>query len=233
MQICLDPLPKEDVWNINNSHVTNLMSQLLDTADSWLQLCDSLTRLFWPNYAKHPWIGETHLPKGVQLLKERILEMRNIKNLYKQISFLLNDYETEEIMRTESPFKNFNIFETSASGQTKWNKALQRFDQLLEPIDERIGNALKVQLSQHLTNPRQVIFIFSKYETLIQRPTVLELLTIEREQFVQSLHILLQDLRKAMGDTNTEPDTGHLSVICNECRWLKVVQHEVPIIYNV
>uniref|UniRef100_A0A1B0AQ10 Dynein heavy chain, cytoplasmic n=1 Tax=Glossina palpalis gambiensis TaxID=67801 RepID=A0A1B0AQ10_9MUSC len=233
MHICLDPLPKDDVWNINNCHVTNLMSQLLDTADSWLQLCDSLTRLFWPNYAKHPWIGETHLPKGVQLLKERILDIRNIKNLYKQISFLLNDYEMEDIMRTESPFKNFNIFETSASGQTKWNKALQRFEELLEPIDERIGNALKVQLSQHLSNPRQIIFIFSKYETLIQRPTVLELLTIEREQFVQSLHILLQDLRKAMIDTNMEPDTAHLSVICNECRWLKVVQHEIQEVEKV
>uniref|UniRef100_A0A1A9WMF6 Dynein heavy chain, cytoplasmic n=1 Tax=Glossina brevipalpis TaxID=37001 RepID=A0A1A9WMF6_9MUSC len=233
MQICLDPLLKEDVWNISNFHVSSLMSQLLDTADSWLQLCDSLTRLFWPNYAKHPWVGETHLPKGVQLLKERIMDIRNIKSLYKQISFLLNDYESEEIMRTESPFKNFNIFETSVAGRTKWNKALQVFEQLLQPIDERIASALKVQLSQHMSNPRQVIFIFSKYETLIQRPTVLELLTIEREQFMQSLHILLQDLRKAMSDTNMEPDTGHLSVICNECRWLKVVQHEIQEIEKV
>lgn len=104
---------------------------------------------------------------------------------------------------------------------------------MLQPIDERIAAALKAQLHHHLSNPRQVIFIFSKYEMLIQRPAVLELLSIEREQFLQSLHLLLQDLRKAMTDTNMEPDTGHLSVICNECRWLKVVQYQIQEIEKV
>lgn len=129
--------------------------------------------------------------------------------------------------------KDFNIFDTSALGQAKWHKALNHFEQVLQPIDERIAAALKAQLHHYLSNPRQVIFIFSKYETLIQRPAVLELLTIEREQFLQSLHILLQDLRKAMADSNMEPDTGHLSVICNECRWLKVVQHQIQEIEKV
>lgn len=107
---------------------------------------------------------------------------------------------------------------------------MNQFEQILQPIDEKIAFALKAQLHNYLSNARQIIFIFSKYETLIQRPAVLELLTIEREQFVQSLQILLQDLRKAMNDTNMEPDTGHMSVICNECRWLKVVQYQVKII---
>lgn len=227
IEACLDQLITEDIWSLNNPHVNSLMSQCIDTAESWMQLCDSLTRLFWPNYVKHPWVGEAHVPKRAEQFKERVLEIRNIKNLYKQISTLLHDNEMREMLQTDSPFRDFNIFDTSAMGQTKWNKALQNFEQLLQPIDERIAAALKSQLHHHLSNPRQVIFIFSKYETLIQRPTVLELLTIEREQFLQSLHILLHDLRKAMTDTNMEPDTGHLSVICNECRWLKVVQHQV------
>ncbi|XP_043864409.1 uncharacterized protein LOC122757130, partial [Drosophila mojavensis] len=128
---------------------------------------------------------------------------------------------------------DLNIFDTSPSGQAKWQKALQHFEQVLQPIDERMAAALKSQLHHHLSNPRQVIFIFSKYEMLIQRPAVLELLSIEREQFLQSLHLLLQDLRKAMTDTNMEPDTGHLSVICNECRWLKVVQYQIQEIEKV
>lgn len=224
---CLEQLLKEDIWSLNNSHTTSLMSQCIDTAESWIQLCDSLSRLFWPNYVKHPWLGEPHIPKQALQFKERIIEIRNIKNLYQQIATLLNDEDTWEMIRNESPFKDANIFDTTPMGLSKWNKCLQNFEQLLQPIDERIAQALKLQLHPHLSNPRQVIYIFSKYETLIQRPCVLELLTIEREQFMQSLQILLQDLRKAMVDTNMEPDTDHLSVICNECRWLKVVQYQV------
>lgn len=235
----------EDIWNLNSQHMNTQMSQCIDTADSWMQLCDSLTRLFWPNYVQHPWVGKPHVSKRGQQFKERLLEIKNIRDLYKQIATLLDDEEMQSILYETSPFKGkifvypsrvhhhlissteVNIFDTTPLGQSRWNKALQYFEQVLQPIDERIASALKAQLHNHLSNPRQVIFIFSKYETLIQRPAVLELLTIEREQFLQSLQYLLQDLRKAMSDTNMEPDTGHLSVICNECRWLKVVQYQV------
>ncbi|XP_067625981.1 cytoplasmic dynein 2 heavy chain 1-like [Eurosta solidaginis] len=230
LEICVEQLLMEDIWNLNSHHVSTLMSQCIDTADSWLQLCDSLTRLFWPNYAQHPWVGEPHVPN---LFKDRLTEIKNIKNLYKQIVTLLGDEETKQMLYESSPFKEINIVDTTSLGQSKWNKALQYFEQVLQPIDERIPAALKAQLHNHLSNPRQVIFIFSKYETLIQRPAVLEFLTIEREQFLQSYQILLQDLRKAMSDTNMAPDSGHLSVICNECRWLKVVQYQINEIEKV
>ncbi|XP_017012255.3 cytoplasmic dynein 2 heavy chain 1 [Drosophila takahashii] len=233
LEVCLTQLLAEDIWSLNSSHVNNLMGQSIDTVDAWIQLCDSLTRLFWPNYVKHPWLGDPHAAKRGQQFKERLSEIRSIKQLYKQIATLLDDAELQEMFQEQAPFTDFNIFDTSSLGQSKWHKALQHFEQVLQPIDERIAAALKCQLHNHLSNPRQVIFIFSKYETLIQRPAVLELLTIEREQFLQSLHILLQDLRKAMVDSNMEPDTGHLSVICNECRWLKVVQHQIQEIEKV
>ncbi|ALC40164.1 btv [Drosophila busckii] len=233
LEACLGQLMGEDIWSLNSYHVNNLMSQCMDTVDAWMQLCDSLTRLFWPNYVKHPWVGEPYVPRRGQQFKERLAEIRNIKQLYKQIATLLNDAELQEMFEEQAGFSDFNIFDTSPTGQAKWTKALQHFEQVLQPIDERIAAALKAQLHHHLSNPRQVIFIFSKYETLIQRPAVLELLTIEREQFLQSLQLLLQDLRKAMTDTNMEPDSGHLSVICNECRWLKVVQYQIQEIEKV
>ncbi|XP_036340109.1 cytoplasmic dynein 2 heavy chain 1-like [Rhagoletis pomonella] len=233
LEECIKQLQTEDIWSLSSHHVNALMSLCIDTTESWIQLCDSLTRLFWPNYAQHPWIGVPHVPKRSQQFKERLLEIKNIRNLYKQIATLLNDEEMKCMLYESSPFKDINIFDTTTLGQTKWNTALQCFEQILQPIDERLASALKALLHNHLRNPRQVIFIFSKYETLIQRTAGLELLTIEREQFLQSLLILLQDLRKALSDTNMEPETGHLSVICNECRWLKVVQHQIQEIEKV
>ncbi|XP_060645040.1 cytoplasmic dynein 2 heavy chain 1 [Drosophila nasuta] len=233
LEACLLQLHAEDIWSLASYNVNNLMGQCMDTVDAWMQLCDSLTRLFWPNYVKHPWLGEPHVPRRGQQFKARLGEIRSIKQLYKQIATLLNDAELQEMFQEQAAFSDFNIFDTTPPGQNKWNKALQHFELVLQPIDERIAAALKSQLHYHLSNPRQVIYIFSKYEMLIQRPAVLELLSIEREQFLQSLHLLLQDLRKAMTDTNMEPDTGHLSVICNECRWLKVVQHQIQEIEKV
>ncbi|CAD7084661.1 unnamed protein product [Hermetia illucens] len=233
VETCIENLMNEDVWNVSSYHINNLMNQVLDITESWMQLCDSLTRLFWPNYGQHPWIGKPHSPQQGHLFKERLSEIKGIKNLYKQIITLLDDHEIRNMLSWNSPFKSINVFDTTAVGQKKWNKALQQFEQLLQPIDERIALGIKYELHHHLNNPRQVIFIFSKYDTLIQRPMILELLTTEREQFLQSLQLLLQDLKKAMNDTNVEPHVGHLSTLCNECRWLKVVQHQLDEIEKV
>lgn len=95
----------EDIWSLNSHNVNPQMSQCIDTAESWMQLCDSLTRLFWPNYVQHPWVGEPHVSKRTQQFKERILEIKNIRNLYKQIATLLDDEEMQSMLYETSPFK--------------------------------------------------------------------------------------------------------------------------------
>lgn len=104
LEVCLTQLLAEDIWSLNSSHVNNLMSQSIDTVDAWVQLCDSLTRLFWPNYLKHPWLGDPHIPKRGQLFKERLSEIRGIKQLYKQIATLLDDDELQEMFQEQAPF---------------------------------------------------------------------------------------------------------------------------------
>lgn len=104
LEACLVQLLAEDIWSLNSYYVNNLMSQCMDTVDAWMQLCDSLTRLFWPNYVKHPWLGEPHVPRRGQQFKERLGEIRNIKQLYKQIATLLNDAELQEMFQEQAAF---------------------------------------------------------------------------------------------------------------------------------
>ena len=106
VDISIDQLLLEDMWNISSYYVNNLMSQSMDNVDSWIQLCDSLTRLFWPNYMQHPWMGEPHVPKRAQMFKDRMAEIRNIKNLYKQIATLLDDEASREMLYDNSTFKS-------------------------------------------------------------------------------------------------------------------------------
>lgn len=104
LEACLMQLLAEDIWSLASYHVNNLMSQCMDTVDAWMQLCDSLTRLFWPNYVKHPWVGEPHVPRRGQQFKERLAEIRSIKQLYKQIATLLNDAELQEMFQEQAAF---------------------------------------------------------------------------------------------------------------------------------
>ncbi|XP_055390537.1 cytoplasmic dynein 2 heavy chain 1 [Condylostylus longicornis] len=227
IEICTEILLLENIWSLSSYHVNNLMSQAMDITDSWLQLCDTLTRLFWPNYIQHQWLGDPHIPKRGKQFKERLTEIRNIKNLYKQIVTLINIQEIRDLLSHNSAFKSVHIFDISSIGQMKWNKALNYFEQMLQPVDERIAMAIKGELQIHLNNPKQMMYIFQKYDTLIRRPTVMELLIPEREQFLQSLTAFIHDLRKTMNDINVEPNSSPLSTLCNECRWLKIIQYQV------
>lgn len=88
---CSDSLSTVDIWNINSIHTSQVLGENADTIDSWTHICDSLTRLFWPNNGTNPWTGPPHIPKNAQLFRERLNEIKMIKNLYTQIATIFNE----------------------------------------------------------------------------------------------------------------------------------------------
>lgn len=78
IEICIETMSNEDIWNINSIHINTLLEQITDIVDSWIQSCDTLTRLFWPNYNQHQWIGEPHTPNLAVVFKLRMTEVRNL-----------------------------------------------------------------------------------------------------------------------------------------------------------
>lgn len=229
IEICIENMLNEDIWNINSFHINTILSQVSDIAESWIQLCDSLTRLFWPNYSQHLWLGEPHIPKIANVFKTRLTEIKDIKNLHKQLISLFCEDESfvRSINAMFRPFKEINIFDTSPIGQQRWNKAVKKYELILEPTDDRIASTLKSQIHNHLNNPRQVVHIFSKYDIISQRPSVLESLTAEREHFLQSLKTLIKDLQTSINQNNESYDNNDLSRMVWETRWLKVGEYQI------
>lgn len=88
---CTDSLSTVDIWNINSIHTTQILGENVDTIESWIHICDTLTRLFWPNNSVNPWTGTPHIPKNAQLFRERLNEIKAIKNLYTQIATIFNE----------------------------------------------------------------------------------------------------------------------------------------------
>lgn len=84
-----------------------IINEVTEYIDSWLHVCDSLTRLFWPNNGNHTWIGEAHVPQQAVVFRERLDEIRSIKNMYRQISSILseNRHMTHNVKAMFLPFK--------------------------------------------------------------------------------------------------------------------------------
>lgn len=78
-----------------------------------------------------------------------------------------------------------------------------------------------------MNNPRQIVYIYSKYDLISKRPLILEALTAEREHFLQILGSLITELQESMGQIGENGDYDDLSPIVYETRWLKIIEHQI------
>lgn len=81
----------DDVFNINSFQVAEMLNEVSDYCDSWLHVCDTLTRLFWPNNGTHTWLGPPHVPTKAIQFKERLNEIKSIKTMYAQVASIFGD----------------------------------------------------------------------------------------------------------------------------------------------
>lgn len=110
IEICCENLINDnDIWNLNSFHIVQTINEVYECCESWIQLCESLTKLFWPNNIQHQWIGEPHIPMQAIQFRERLNEIKNIKNMYKQIAsiFLENNNQllSQNIGKVFRPFR--------------------------------------------------------------------------------------------------------------------------------
>lgn len=110
---CADRLMQvDDVWEMKSLHVYQTLNDSAAVIDAWIQVCDSLTRLFWPNYARHTWMGDAHTPKTATAFARRLDEIQAIRNVYKEIVCLFNEINQidKSVRRMFIPFRGFCHF---------------------------------------------------------------------------------------------------------------------------
>lgn len=122
---------------------------------------------------------------------------------------------------------DLSLTDISTIGEKKWKKSIEKYEQILEPIYEKISLILKSKLHTQLEKPNEIIQIFLRYETILKSADIMELLTAERQQFLQSLHGLIKNLKEILSEPKTCPDDAEISPICWETKELKLFQNEV------
>lgn len=119
------------------------------------------------------------------------------------------------------------IADISTVGEKKWIRATEKYQQILEPIYEKISMILKSKLHTHLDEPNEIIQIFLKYETILKSVDIMELLSAERQHFLESLLKLVKEMKELLAEPKTYPPDSEISSICWETKELKLFQNEV------
>jgi dynein heavy chain 2, cytosolic len=209
----------------------------MDIMNNWIQICDSLTRLFWTNCESHPWSGKPYIPSMMTKFKTRVEEINDIKQVHKQISLLSTEDETIDMKSRDYfySFRDINIFDTTPIGEKYWNTAKAKFEQSLSNIDEKIAMNIKFSIQSSLNNPRQVIYIFSKYENILKRQKIKDALKIECDHLHQSVLTFVKQLNQALIDSKKNPhdDDEDVSPIVSEIKWLKIIEYQVQEINQI
>lgn len=119
------------------------------------------------------------------------------------------------------------ISDISTIGEKKWKRASEKYEQILQPIYEKIAMILKSKLHTHLDEPNEIIQIFLKYETILKSADIMELLSAERQHFLQSLHKFVVMLKESLTEPKVYPDDSEISEVCYETKELKMFQNQV------
>lgn len=119
------------------------------------------------------------------------------------------------------------ISDISEIGEKKWKRAFEKYEQIQEPIYEKISFILKSKIFTHLDDPKEIIQIFLKYETILKNVDIMEMLFAERQHFLQSLHNLIKELKELLAEPKKYPKDAEISEICWETKELQLFQNEV------
>lgn len=228
---CAVSLRHDDPFSVDALHtVAEQLGEATELLNMWLRVCDSLTRLFWPNNGQHQWLGEPHRTALALQFVERLQDVGNMRAMFQQIVVVF-DGEAAALRRVQGIFQQFNdvnLFDITPFGCKRWSALQQRLEQQLQPIDEQCAQTVRTRLRPHLDNARQIVHLFATNAAILRRPSVMKLLAAEREQFACALHLLLDEMRTALATGAFQPDGAlHLSPVCNECQWLKIYEQQL------
>lgn len=230
---CIDDMNEQDnIWTSSSITINNLINNVLDIINNWMQVCDSMTRLFWTNCEHHMWIGSPYVSAIMTKFKNRMQEILEIKQIYKQITILSQEDDTIDMTAKDyfHTFRDINIFDTSLIGEKYWTTAKMKFDKSLANVDEKVVLNIKYSIQNSLNNPRQVIYIFTKYENIMNRPKIKDTLRIECDHLHQAIIVFVNELKAILLDCKSitqKNDDGQVSAVVTEIKWLKIIAYQM------
>lgn len=65
-----------NIWAGDYNENIDILKMCKLTCNKWIETCEQLTVLYWPNYSYHKWIGSKYLPENLISFLNHIEEVR-------------------------------------------------------------------------------------------------------------------------------------------------------------
>ncbi|XP_056634261.1 cytoplasmic dynein 2 heavy chain 1 [Diorhabda sublineata] len=197
-------LKQYNLWDSEYSEISEALFQEIALGDKWLTSCKQLTEIFWPNYGLNPWKDKVYQPFELTNTVAVLRKILEIRTLHKQLIKLLTSQEKLEL-KTQDMLQCFKDIDVSVlSGDTNCSlaKAEKQFEYMIQPAEKRIAIKLKKQLATLNHNTRQLIYEYSRYAELMNRPVLRQELILERQFLLVALYDYLKQIQSQTTSEN-------------------------------
>ena len=101
-----------------------ILFQGTNLSEKWVDICQKLTSIYWPNYGPHRWQGASYAPEHAKNVAARLREVHSLRTLHKQLTQLLSHSEQDELRTNDSfePFNNMNAVQYNPYTGSWWSR---------------------------------------------------------------------------------------------------------------
>ncbi|XP_023242269.1 cytoplasmic dynein 2 heavy chain 1-like [Centruroides sculpturatus] len=145
------------LWEQSFSVIEDYLHQAIDLCETWQDICQKLTTIFWPNFRNHPWKKSAFIPKYIVKFSERLLQILDLRAVHYQLTKLLSLEEQNELQMNKVflVFKDLNPLQYNSYTDQIWKSAIKRYEDELFPAEKRVANKLRMQLQTTQNNVLQ------------------------------------------------------------------------------
>ncbi|XP_037092634.1 cytoplasmic dynein 2 heavy chain 1-like [Pollicipes pollicipes] len=217
-----------DLWKGTYSQVEEQLNQAVTVLEQWIDNCNRLTTVFWPNYFAHKWKSPAFVPEHAKSMVQRLNEVMNLRMLHKQLTKLLSTTEQEELKTKDAfvPFAGLNPLQYNPYTDPLWKAAVQQFQNLLKPAEQKIAGKLRMQLRNMQGNALQLMQEFKRYRELIKEESIRKELIAEREMLLGQL---LEFVKTTQQNFRNQQGTGPRKIldvpqVVNNIYWARHIE---------
>ncbi len=218
-----------DLWKSPYNQVEEALQQGINLCEKWIDICQKLTSIFWPNFSPHPWKGGPYVPDHAQHVQRRLKEVHSLRTMHKQLTQLLSHNEQAELKTAKSfePFRDLNPVQYNPYTEPQWRGAVTSFEAALVPAENRIAGKLKAQLRNMNANTLQFLQEFKRYQELIRRPSIQRELVAERENLLGKLSEFVARERRSFRDVGPSRSLPGIPKTVNNIYFVRQLEAKV------
>jgi dynein heavy chain 2 len=215
-----------NVWTAAFSQISKHVREGHKVCEKWNEVLGDLTGVQWRT-TENVWEGEAYKDAYLTAMAQRISEVSQIRSQHDQILKLLpQDAQNNWAVQVDNcfePFTKLAAFSYNEYTVPIWKSALAEYEARMIPIESQVAERLRGELFTDKSNPAQTVRVFQRYQDLLERKNIRDVLTNERERLLTELGDFVERILHELEtfDPNNLPGGRGLSIHARKMMWVE------------